>query len=104
MIHIKTSEELEFMRQGGRMLGGMLDALSAFARVGMTTKELSERARQLISEAGAEPSFLNYNGYPDVICRRGDAPPTPCAQSRYEILRAQYQSRASGDRHLEALG
>lgn len=50
------------------MLGRMLDELSAFAKVGMTTKEVSERARQLISDAGVKPGFLHYNGYPDVIC------------------------------------
>jgi len=56
------------MREGGHILARVLDALVSAVRVGMTTQELDTMARKLISARGAEPSFLNYNGFPAALC------------------------------------
>lgn len=56
------------MKESGAVLGAILRELAAMPRVGMTTREISERAAQLIRDRGVEPSFLHYNKYPDVIC------------------------------------
>lgn len=68
MTNLKTTEEITKMREGGRMLGAMLRELAAAAEPGMTTGKISAKAAALIKKHGVEPSFLHYNGYPDVIC------------------------------------
>jgi methionyl aminopeptidase len=66
---IKTKEEIEAMRIAGRVLASTLRHLSAKVEVGMNTKELAKDADKLIREnPGAEPAFLGYEGFPDVIC------------------------------------
>lgn len=56
------------MKEGGKMLSEMLRELSAAAKPGVTTSELETLARELIKRANVEPSFLDYNGYPAVLC------------------------------------
>lgn len=68
MIELKTPEQLNAMRDGGKILAAMLRELAALAKPGMATRELSAVAEKRIAEHGVTPSFLNYNGYPDVIC------------------------------------
>ncbi|MEK7579876.1 MAG: type I methionyl aminopeptidase [Patescibacteria group bacterium] len=81
MISIKTKEEIEIMREGGRILAEILKELAEEVKPGITTWSLEEKARELIKEAGlvegsrakpgiavAEPAFLGFNGYPAVLC------------------------------------
>lgn len=68
MIHLKTKEEIETMKQGGRILAGILKKLSDAVRPGITTWQLEERARELIKESGSQPAFLGFQGYPAVLC------------------------------------
>lgn len=49
-------------------MAAILNELSDTAKPGMTTRDLSAIATQRIKDNGVEPSFLGYNGYPDVIC------------------------------------
>ena len=56
------------MREGGRILAAILRELTAMAKPGLTTRALSVKAKALLEENNVEPSFLNYRGYPDVIC------------------------------------
>ena len=68
MSDIKTEKQIEVMRQGGRILAAILTDLSAMAKPGLRTEELSARAKDLIAANGVKASFLGYRGYPDVIC------------------------------------
>ena len=68
MISIKTDEEIRTMKEGGRILAEILKKLSEEVKPGITTWSLEEKARRLIKEAGAEPAFLGYNGYPAALC------------------------------------
>lgn len=68
MTHLKSDSELVSMRKGGQVLASILRELSGLANPGMRTKELSDRAAELIRENGVKASFLDYHGYPDVIC------------------------------------
>jgi methionyl aminopeptidase len=68
MFSIKTDKEIQSMREGGKVLSAILDELCATAKPGMQTRELSAIAAQRIKDNGVTPSFLHYNGYPDVIC------------------------------------
>jgi methionyl aminopeptidase len=67
-MNLKTAQDISKMRDSGKVLAEILRELSAMPRVGMTTATISKKAAQLIRDHGVEPSFLNYNGYPDVIC------------------------------------
>ncbi|HEY2766524.1 MAG TPA: type I methionyl aminopeptidase [Pseudonocardiaceae bacterium] len=74
MIELKTSAELDAMRQAGRVVAHALAAIRAHAGVGMSVRELDDVAAAVIGEAGATPSFLHYHPsfapspYPAVIC------------------------------------
>jgi methionyl aminopeptidase len=68
MIQIKTSAELELMRQAGIVVGNALAALQDAVRPGISTADLDEVARGVIFGAGATPSFLGYHGFPATIC------------------------------------
>ncbi len=68
MIIIKTPQEIEKMRQSGRILAHVFRELMEIVRAGVKTGELDKRAFSLIKKAGAEPAFLNFRGYPKSIC------------------------------------
>lgn len=68
MITIKTEKEIEIMKEGGKLLGKIMKQLSDKVAVGVSTKELNLLAKKLIVEAGGEPSFEGYDGYPATLC------------------------------------
>lgn len=65
---VKTATEISAMRTSGQMLAKVLSLVSAYAEVGMTTKDLAEKAKQELRALGGQPSFLGYQGFPDVLC------------------------------------
>jgi methionyl aminopeptidase len=67
-VTLKTPEQLDKMRQAGRVVAEMLDACAAAARPGATTADLDTVAREVLARRGAKSNFLNYHGYPAVIC------------------------------------
>ncbi len=67
-MKLKTPQEIELMREGGRILAETLDALVNAVKPGIKTLELDHIARSMISERGAAPSFLNYNDFPAALC------------------------------------
>ena len=64
----KTKEEVAKMRRAGRVVAEMLDACERAAKPGMTTHELDLVAREVLERRGARSNFLNYHGFPAVIC------------------------------------
>jgi len=68
MIKIKTPEEIELMRQGGKILASVLSALKKEARPGVTTQRLNDLAEELIFEAGGLPAFKGHDNYPAALC------------------------------------
>ena len=56
------------MRESGRMLATVLSALKPKVAHGISTKELADIARAELVKLGGEPTFLGYQGFPDVIC------------------------------------
>jgi methionyl aminopeptidase len=67
-VTIKTSEQLAKMRQAGRVVAEMLQACADAAKPGMTTNDLDKVARAVLAKRKAKSNFLNYHGYPAVIC------------------------------------
>ncbi len=60
MIIIKTPEEIEIIREGGKRLAFALHKVAEKVAPGVSTKELDIYAERVIREAGDEPAFLNY--------------------------------------------
>jgi methionyl aminopeptidase len=56
------------MRRAGRVVAEMHAATRAAARPGVTTSELDRVAREVLDRRGARSNFLNYHGFPAVIC------------------------------------
>lgn len=67
-VTIKTPEQIAKMRQAGRVVAEMLQACAEAARPGMTTNDLDKVARAVLAKRKAKSNFLNYHGYPAVIC------------------------------------
>lgn len=63
MIIIKTKNEIEIIREGGKHLAKVLHKVKEKVRPGISTKELDLYAEELIRELGDEPAFLNYKPY-----------------------------------------
>jgi methionyl aminopeptidase len=74
MIKKKTLEEIEILREGGAILGKILQELGKEAVVGASTLDLDDRAMELVEEYGVEPVLLGYHpgfadrGYPAAVC------------------------------------
>lgn len=68
MIKIKSQEEIELMREAGRITRDTLKVVEDSIRVGISTKELDKIAYDYIKSQGATPSFKNYGGFPGSIC------------------------------------
>jgi methionine aminopeptidase, type I len=68
MINIRTKREIEILRKAGELTGETHNHLKKFIKVGITTNELDKIAYKFIKDNDAEPSFLNYGGFPKSIC------------------------------------
>ncbi len=68
MTILKTEEEISVIREGGKMLGGIMKELKSKVSPGVKTKELDFLAEKLIRENGGTPSFKNYQGFPATLC------------------------------------
>ncbi len=73
MIVLKTREEIKLMREAGRIVARVHDALREMIRPGVTTAALNRRAEEIIRAHDAVPAFLGYphtgqNDYPASIC------------------------------------
>ncbi|WP_338429532.1 type I methionyl aminopeptidase [Synechococcus elongatus IITB3] len=67
-VEIKSSREIEIMRQAGRIVATVLKEVSERVEPGMTTADIDAYAEQRIREMGATPSFKGYHGFPASIC------------------------------------
>lgn len=60
MINIKTKDEIEIMKEGGKRHAFILSELAKMVAPGISTQELEDRARELLAEGGDKGAFLNY--------------------------------------------
>ena len=56
------------MRKAGKVVAEMHEATRAAIRPGITTRELNAVAAEVLAKRGARSNFLNYHGFPAVIC------------------------------------
>lgn len=67
-VYLKTSAELELMRQANRIVSRMLDAMVAEARPGAKTMFFEEMAMDLCKTYKVKPAFKGYCGFPYALC------------------------------------
>ena len=67
-ITIHKSEDFEKMRIAGKLAGEILDYITPFVEVGVTTDYLNDLCHKKIIENNAIPAPLNYRGFPKSIC------------------------------------
>jgi methionyl aminopeptidase len=71
---LKSDDEIELMREAGRVVAQALDAIRRQAQVGSTLRELDELAEAVIRDAGGAPLFKHYHPrwsptpFPGTIC------------------------------------
>ncbi len=71
---IYNEQEIEYLREGGKRLAAVLDAVEDMVAPGVTTGELNAKAEELIRAGGDVPAFLNYRPqgaptpYPATLC------------------------------------
>ena len=68
MIRIYNHQEIEILRQGGKILAKIMEELKKEVKPGVLTKHLNKVARDLVLSFGAKPSFLGYENFPAVLC------------------------------------
>ena len=67
-VEVKTADELRTMRAAGGIVADILVLLKGLVKPGMTTGEIDQICRVELKKRGALPAFLNYHGFPGVIC------------------------------------
>ncbi len=68
MIDLKTEQEVEIMRTGGKILAEVLDEVLKNVKAGVSELELDQLAEKLILKKGGEPGFKKVDGYKHTIC------------------------------------
>lgn len=68
MIHIKSKEEIEIMKHGGKILSEVLWEVMDAIKPGVTEGDLDRLAEKLIRAKGGEPGFKKVHGYKHTIC------------------------------------
>jgi methionyl aminopeptidase len=68
LISLKSSREIELMRRAGKLTAAARKLAGEMVAPGVTTREIDHAVRDFIRAHGAEPSFLNYNGFSGSAC------------------------------------
>lgn len=68
MIIIKSSREIDLMRQAGKITAGARTVARQMVEPGVTTRQIDHEVHRFITKSGATPSFLNYAGFPASAC------------------------------------
>jgi methionyl aminopeptidase len=67
-IFIKDKEEIQAMREGGKILGIVLAEIEKMIAPGITTIDLDIKAEELTKKLGGIPSFKGYRGFRHTLC------------------------------------
>ena len=67
-IIIKSDREIELMRESGRILGEVHEALAKEVVPGISTLEIDRKCQKIIDGYGCKASFLGLYGYPASVC------------------------------------
>ncbi len=65
---IKTPEQIEGIRESGKINVAVLDAVAEQIRAGMSTQQIDDLVYQKTKELGGIPACLNFEGFPKSCC------------------------------------
>ena len=68
MIVCRSAAEIERLARVNELVARVLGELKGMVAPGVTTADLDGVAERRLVEAGAEPAFKGYHGYPATIC------------------------------------
>lgn len=74
MIRLKTPQEIDILREGGKRHAEILSILASLVKPGVSTLYLEEETLRLIEEGGDKPAFLGYRprfakrAFPAALC------------------------------------
>lgn len=68
MIHLKTPEEIEYIRKSSLLVSQTHALLVEYIKPGVKTSRLDEIAEQFIRDNGGTPAFKGYRGFPATLC------------------------------------
>lgn len=68
MIQIKSSREIELMREVCKLSAKTLHFLGKQVKAGMSTEDINTLCHQYTINRGAIPAPLNYHGFPKSVC------------------------------------
>lgn len=68
MIHYKTSEEVQLIKESAQILGKAHGEVAKYIKEGVKTSFLDKIAEEYIRDNHGVPSFKGYNGFPASLC------------------------------------
>lgn len=68
MVKIKNKAELKQMRRLGKISSQIMNNLIHFAKPGISTKDIEDKALVLMDKMNVKSAFLGYKGYPSSLC------------------------------------
>jgi methionyl aminopeptidase len=68
MITLKSSRELDIMRDASKIVAGVLMELRAHCVPGVKTSDLDRIAEEYTKREGGRPAFKGYRGFPGSLC------------------------------------
>jgi methionyl aminopeptidase len=68
VIVCRSQSEIDRLRRVNQLVARILAELRQVVVHGITTAEIDELAERRVREAGAEPAFKGYHGYPATVC------------------------------------
>ncbi len=68
MVNLKSDQEIEIMTEGGKRLKAVVKGLLPLIKEGISTKEIDDKAEELIKKQGGKSSFKTVPGYHWTIC------------------------------------
>jgi len=67
-ISIKTQDEIDILREAGKILAAVVSELKCSLKSGITTGEVDKCAEGLIKKHKVKPAFKGYRGFPGYVC------------------------------------
>jgi methionyl aminopeptidase len=68
MIVCRSKAEIQKLRRVNQLVGRILNELRQMVVPDVTTEEIDAAAEVMVREAGAEPAFKGYHGFPATVC------------------------------------
>lgn len=68
-VNLKTPQEIEMMREAGRLASEVLDIVAPFVKPGVTTEELDRICHDhIVNVQKTVPANVGYRGFPKSVC------------------------------------